>query len=72
VPIRQKARQRLLTLGAIGNQAANLDTIACRDNKALVDIAPQCFERLTARFRAKGQPLAHHNRAVSLVSSDDR
>ena len=70
MPIRQEARQRLLARRPIGNQAANLDTITCRDDEAFVDILPQRQQRLADRFRPKGQPLAHHNRAGTLVSSD--
>ena len=53
------------------DQAADLDTIACRDDEPFVDILAQRQQRLAHGLRAKGQPLAHHDRAGSLVGSDN-
>jgi hypothetical protein len=61
---------RRCRLRPIRDQAANLDTIACRDDEAFVDVLPQRQQRRADRLGPKGQPLAHHNRAGTLVSSD--
>ena len=71
MPVGQKAHQRLLAIRPIGDQAANLDTVACRDDEAFVDVLTQRHQRLANRLSAKSQPLAHHNRTISLVGSND-
>jgi hypothetical protein len=70
MPIRQEAHQRLLARRPIRNQATNLDTITSRDDEAFVDVLPQRQQRRAHRLRSKGQLLAHHNRAGTLVGSD--